>query len=413
MKGSAHHRIFLIIGLLTSGLITYAQDSTNGYQKRRLDPVEVDILFGYYTQQGNHSAVTGGRGTEELTDYSPTILVNIPVDSNKALTLDVGIDAYTSASTDKIDYRVSSASYKDVRTHAVVGYNQKFTKPGLEAGILGSFSIESDYLSRGVGISLGKEMEEGNSMLTFKTWLYFDVVGWGWLNPDYFRNVKIIYPVELRDTNWFDDGRRNTYSFSLAFSRNMTKRMNMSIFTGFTYQEGLLSTPFHRVYFADQEMPRVEKLPSTRIKMLAGMRWNYFIGDMFVLRTHYRYYADSWEISSNTVSIEVPVKITGFFSVYPIYRYHTQKGTKYFAPYKQHQTSASYYTSDYDLSRIISNEIGAGLSLGPPMGIFRYKWSKRGRTRLMSSIDIRYVYYMRSDGMKSHAFSIGLSFGGF
>jgi len=401
----------MVLCFILTGLS--AQDTTSHYKKRKLDPVKVDLLYGYYRQDGKHSPVTGGSGTEELENHSPTILVHIPIDSNKALSLDMGIDAYTSASTDNIDYRVSSASYKDVRSHAVIGYSQRFEKAGMEAGASGSFSIESDYLSRGLGLFITKEFEDGNSLLSLNSWFFFDIVGWGWLNPDYYSNVSIVYPVELRDTVWFDDGRRNTFSFSLAYTRNLTKRMNVALFTGFTYQEGLLSTSFHRVYFYDQDLPRVENLPRTRLKFPAGVRLNYFLSDLLVFRTYYRFYTDSWGINAHTASLEVPFKITSFLSAYPIYRFHYQRGTRYFAPYKEHTVQSEYYTSDYDLSGFTSNEIGAGVKYSPPLGLARFRISKKGRKTMLSRLELRYVYYLRSDELEAHAISVSVSFTGY
>ena len=82
-------------------------------KKTALTNVEVNILGSYYTQDVNHSAVTGGLGTEELTDVTPAIIVIIPLDSTRQLSFDVGADFITSASTDNIDFNVSSDSRKD------------------------------------------------------------------------------------------------------------------------------------------------------------------------------------------------------------------------------------------------------------------------------------------------------------
>ena len=410
MKNLLH--IWVLILMTSGALVATGQDTLGEYKKRKLKPAEVDFLFGYYHQDGKHSAVTGGKGTEELNYYSPNIILHIPVDTNKSLNFDVGLDAYTSASTDRIDYRVSSASYKDYRGHIVAGYQQEFSKPGITAGVSGSFSLESDYLSRGLGWNLGKEFDDGNVLLSLNGNLYFDVVGWGWGNADYYRNDRIIYPVELRDTNWFDDGRRNTYSFEMSWAANLDKRSRLALFAGYTYQEGLLSTSFHRVYFLEAEKAKVEKLPSTRIKIPAGIRYNYYLSDLVIIRSYYRFYADTWGIRAHTASIEIPFKISPFISVYPTFRYHTQKGARYFAPYKEHSLNEEYYTSDYDLSSLSSREFGAGFSYAPPMGLLRFKFSKKGTKKMIQKLDLRYVYYERSDGLKAHSISMGLSFTG-
>ncbi|MEO1011721.1 MAG: hypothetical protein AAFX53_10480, partial [Bacteroidota bacterium] len=70
----------------------YAQQSPT-YTPRVLEAAEIDLLFSYYGQDGNNAAVTGGEGTEELTDATSGILVRIPMNEDDVLTVDAGISA--------------------------------------------------------------------------------------------------------------------------------------------------------------------------------------------------------------------------------------------------------------------------------------------------------------------------------
>lgn len=79
-----------------------AQDSTKVYKKRVLESVEVDFLSSYYTQDGDNAAVSGGIGTEELTDVTGTFVVSIPLNDDDVLTIDAGVSAYTSASSSNV-----------------------------------------------------------------------------------------------------------------------------------------------------------------------------------------------------------------------------------------------------------------------------------------------------------------------
>ena len=62
---------------------------------------------------------------------------------------------------------------------------------------------------------------------------------------------------------------------------------------------------------------------NTRFKIAAGGRLNYFINENVSVRTFGRYYTDDWGINSVTASIEVPVKLSDKWAVYPSYRYYT------------------------------------------------------------------------------------------
>ena len=100
-----------------------AQSSPSDSSKVKLDDIEVSFLSSYYQQDGNNSAVTGGSGTEYLTNIAPSLNVMIPLDSTRKVIIDAGVDFYSSASSDNIDNPdqvadyVSGASGKDERSY--------------------------------------------------------------------------------------------------------------------------------------------------------------------------------------------------------------------------------------------------------------------------------------------------------
>ena len=92
----------LIVGLLAfQGICpaVFAQDTS----KVKLEDIEVNFLYSYYKQDGNHSPVTGGRGTEKLDNNAPSLNINIPIDSSRSINIDGGVDFYSSASSDNIN----------------------------------------------------------------------------------------------------------------------------------------------------------------------------------------------------------------------------------------------------------------------------------------------------------------------
>src|SRR4029078_13645954 len=89
-------------------------DST--YKKRKLTFEEANLVSSYYRQDGNNAAVTGGIGSEKLTDLSNSIDLKLyrydRRNRKHSFTGEFGIDHYTSASSDKIDpHTISSASH--------------------------------------------------------------------------------------------------------------------------------------------------------------------------------------------------------------------------------------------------------------------------------------------------------------
>lgn len=396
--------IGMYLGILSAFSQTNTGTDSSFYKKKHLSLDEVNFVSGYYQQDGNHSAVTGGIGTELLHDFANTIELKMSKYDSKnrkhTFNFELGVDHYTSASSDKIDpHTISSPSYADTRFYPSVGWSMQNAEKGTTVGLTASFSKEFDYTSVGIGGSFTKASKNNNTEFTAHLQAYFDT--WA-----------VIYPVELR-TGTAGTGRddehsgisgyspRDSYSGSFSLAQVVNKNFQVVLIAEPVYQTGLLATKYQRDYFTDGS-ERVETLPDSRIKIPVGIRANYFIGDRFIIRSFYRYYQDNWGLKAHTIDLEMPIKITPFVSVSPFYRYYTQNAVDYFAPYGMHNPNETYFTSDYDLSEFNSNFYGAGIRLAPPKGVFGVQnWN---------SIEIRYGHYQRSNDLQSDQISLHLKF---
>ena len=354
--------------------------------------INMNFLFSYYEQDGDHSAVTGGEGSQRLKDIASVFLVNVPIDSTRSYTLDLGINYYTSASSDRIDFNMSSPSRHEWRVDFEFIYNWEKLPGDRTMGFSVGQSRDNDYQSISVGYYWAKDYNESNSQWLIKGKIFFD----HWFH--------LFYPKELRDTTWVDTEHRNSFSIFNQYSKVINKKTVFAINSELVYQYGLLSTPFYRVYFdgggSPFERTRVERLPIDRFKTPTSIRLNHYLNDRMILRFFYRFYFDTWGIYSSTVSLETPIKINPYLTVTPILRYYTQSGTRYFAPRGGHEMDAEFYTSDYDLSSFDSYKFGMGLKYSPLSGILRMKQQKRDRYTLLKSINIRAARYLRSDGLE-------------
>ncbi|MEH6765452.1 MAG: DUF3570 domain-containing protein [Aequorivita antarctica] len=392
----------------------FAQDSISTYKKRVLEASEVDFLTSFYSQDGDNAAVSGGIGSEKLTDFTPTIVVAIPLNDDDVLTIDAGVSAYTSASSSNIDpfdsnspadpYVASSgASASDLWAGGNFSYSHSSDDRNDIVSAKVSVSSEFDYFSFGFGGNYTKLFNEKNTELSVHANVYLDT----W---------KLLYPIELRQSSTFnglDKKNRNSYSIGFGFSQILSKSLQGSLSLDLVKQQGLLSTPFQRVYFSDlpdrfrenfQLADDIERLPDTRFKTAIGGRLNYFINEMFVVRTYYRYYSDDWGINSHTASIEVPIKITDKFTLYPSYRFYNQTAADYFYPHEVALSTDEFYTSDYDLSKFSANQYGFGIGY---TDIFtKFRLLKFG----LKSIDLKYDYYKRDSGLNYSLISAGFKF---
>lgn len=389
-------KLFLTAFGIACLLRSFSQQTpdTTGFGSRKLKIEEINLVSSYYGQNGDHAAVTGGTGTQKLTDIANVFDIKLAKYDRKlrkhTFDVEVGIDHYTSASSDKVDLKANtSASYADTRIYPSLTWSMENEKKGktISAGI--SSSTEFDYQSFGANIGFAKKTKDRNGEFSARLQAYFD-------------QVRLIAPEELRNNGAAKDNGtegRTTIAASLGWSQVINKNLQVALLADFVQQQGFLSLPFYRVYFTDGSVHQ-EKLPDSRFKIPIGLRANYFAGDHFIIRTYYRYYKDDWGISSHTVNLEVPVKITPFFSISPFYRFYNQSAVKYFAPYQQHSGATEFYTSNYDLSKFNSHFLGAGVRLAPPKGVFGIQH--------FNMIEIRYGHYTRDNAMNANIISLNI-----
>lgn len=383
---------FALLGLLRLSAQTTPTDSTT-YKSSKLKVDEINLVSSYYRQDGNNSAVTGGIGSEKLTDISNTIDVKLIKYGENGLkhTFDIeaGIDHYSSASSDQIDLQAnSSASSADNRFYPSVTYSRENEDKGTTLGIGVSSSTEYDYQSFGGNVSYSKKTNSKNGEFTAKFQAYLD-------------QVKMILPIELRTDDNPANTSRNTFAASLSYSQVINKKLQLMFLADIITQNGYLGLPFHRVYFNDASVHQ-ENLPDTRLKIPLAVRASYFFGDNIIIRAYYRYYSDDWNLNAHTADLEIPVKISPFFSVSPFYRYYSQQGTKYFNGYGAHTSAEEFYTSNYDLSTFNSSFLGAGVKFTPPKGVFGIKH--------FNTLEIRYGHYAKTTEMTADIISVNLKY---
>jgi Protein of unknown function (DUF3570) len=413
-----------VVGMYLLMLHAYAQftqkDSAQ-YKSKPLKIEEVNLVSSYYTQQGNHSAVTGGIGTEQVTDFANGLDVKWVGWDAKArkntLSFNLGIDHHTSASSAYVS-KTGASKTDGSRIYPSLNWSRENEEKGTGFGLGAYVSSEYNYKSFGVDAQFSKKTKS-NGEFTAKVTGYFD-------------KVKLIYPSELIPTptitttpggpiyittatgrkilsgggssnedekSGIPSSPRNTVTGSLSFTQIINTRMQVAFLTDVVYQNGYLGLPFHRVYLTDGTV-KVENLPSSRVKLPLGFRLNYFIGDNIILKSYYRFYTDDWGLRSHTASLEVPVKITPFFSLSPFYRYYTQTAVKYFQPYEETSTTAKYYTSNYALSAFNSQFFGMGTRIAPPKGI----------VGPFNSMELRYGHYTQTTDLVSDVISVNLTF---
>ena len=362
---------------------------------------------------------------------------------------------YSKANTTKGSPWVESsgASRSDIWAHGDFGYNHSSNDRNKIWNANINFAVEYDYTSFGLGAGYTRLFNKKNTEVSLKGNVYLDTWNPRYpteldsfleagqsLNRGFFSGIDILDqngniinkngPNVWRpfNTTLVDNKSRNTFSASFSFSQILSKNAQISLFIDAIQQDGWLSSPMQRVYFGDRanyyignasSIPNytsssnrdvfqladdIERLPSTRFKIPIGMRFNYYINELFVLRTYYRYYTDDWGVTSHTAEIELPIKIADKFTLYPSYRYYTQTAADYFGSYEQLLSTQQFYTSDYDLSDFDANQYGVGIK-------YTDIFTKLHVGRLhLKNAELKYNRYDRSSGLSSNIISLGFKY---
>jgi len=400
---------------------------TSDYRPHRLRLDAINLVSSYYNQNGDHSAVTGGIGSEKVTDISNGIDLNFvwfdQAKRKNTITAGLGIDHHTSASSGYVALK-GGADPSGSRIYPSLEWSVENTQKGTSFGLGAYYSNEYNYKSKGLDISWSKKTNDKSGEFGVKLQGYFDDVTQ--ILPSEF--VKVIPPTYIppgtttyttpsgnvvtvttggkviNSKNSLSSDPRTTLTAAFSYSQIINSRLQVMLLADVVDQSGDLGLPFHRVYgtYFPNGKDSVEKLPATRFKLPLGIRANYFLGDNMILRSYYRYYADSWGVRANTASLELAYKVSPFFSISPFYRYYTQSAAFYFAGYNEHKVTDQYYTSNYEYAQFNSQFFGVGIRLAPPKGVLG--WQN------LHELELRYGHYATTESLTSNVVSISLGF---
>jgi hypothetical protein len=393
---------------------------TSSYRPRALRLDEVNLVSSYYNQNGNHSAITGGIGTEKVTDLSNGLdlkFVWLGDALNKnTVSVGLGIDHHSSASSAFVT-TTGLGKQGGTRIYPSLDWTVENAKSGNTFGIGAYYSGEYNYKSLGGDVHFSVKTDNKNGEFGVKLQGYMDQVVQ--IYPSEFIPKPIItatgptyVTTASGNTVMLSSGGsiikpvlptkpRNTFTAALSYSQAVNSRLQIMFLADVVAQDGYLGLPFHRVYFSNKK-DTIEKLPSSRYKLPVGFRANYFLGDNIILRSYYRYYIDNWGSHSNTANLELTYKVTPFFSLSPFYRYYNQSAAKYFAPYEVHSPTDSYYTSNYEYAKLESGFYGIGFRVAPPKGVLG--WQN------LHELEIRYGHYTQTTNLVSDVVSVSLGF---
>ena len=257
------------------------------------------------------------------------------------MTVDVPDERLTLGAAYMLD-AVTSASIA-TGTTAVTGGDNTFTEIRHEAAVsaasklkdwqLGTFfrySTETDWQSRSLGLSVGRDLVQRTVNLSLSYAYNFDRVyrifdGFGRRLPWCGGNVE----PSCRDGG-FGDGSNllRTHYISAGYSHILTRNLISLVTVEYANAQGPMDNPYR-----GEQLPGIEfeKHPNerNRVTLFGSLRW-FVPKAKLTLEPRYRFYADDWGIRGHAIDPRVHVRATANLRVRFRYRFYTQSEAFFF-----------------------------------------------------------------------------------
>jgi Protein of unknown function (DUF3570) len=280
--------------------------------------------------------------SDHTTVISPLVQGTADVSPDTSVTLGYVADVVTSASVDIVS-QASATTIHDTRQQASTALSHTIGSLKLHGGY--SYSHENDYLSNSFNAGIDQELFDKNSTLTLGYSLNLNTVG------------------RRGDENF--SRSLDNHGLSASWTQIVTPMWVAQFTYELGYASGFQSSPYRFVPIRAQpdaapEMWVMETDPDTRFRHAVVLGVNHALGDDSSIQADYRFYLDTWGITSHTVGLRYFTRLTKDLELRLRERFYTQ-GT---ASFYQESYSAvqKYITFDRELSSLWSETFGAKLS---------------------------------------------------
>jgi hypothetical protein len=301
-----------------------------GAARAETAPQEGTISYKYLDYQDRQP------GADRVGVKAHALALDLPLGESWSFDANAVTDAVSGASPRYHTQRLTPM--EDRRNALGVGLTRYFARGSLHVG--GSYSSESDYLSRSVSSTL--------------TWF-----------TDESKNTALIAGAAftrdaINPSNGIVVGERKSVVELLAgVTQVFTPADIAQVIVRHARGDGYYSDP----YKAWDERPR-ERNASTLL-----LRWNHHLEATDAsVRTTYRYYTDTFGLRAHTLGLEFEQPLGAGWAITPLLRLYSQNAASFYVPYNPGPTGqtfpdpgARYYTEDQRLSAF--GAVTAGLKV--------------------------------------------------
>jgi len=303
--------------------------------------------------------------------YSPTLSLIKTLSKNFLIGVKMRVDAIAAASMRNggnpvVVDAVAGASAKEsgideVRYAPTITLAYEDENNAMSGGFY--YSTENDYIGRAVFFNYVRQFNEQNTAIG---------IGISQSNDVWSPIFKRALPRDDRKERKID----------ISINQLLTPTSSIQFVYSHLYSEGFLSSPYR--FVSQPSFAKFENYPQTRKGDAFAVKGVIMLNDANSMNYSYRYYRDSWDISSHTVSSEWLHDFRGGITSGLRGRYYTQTKSWFAKDVGTYNVSDKYFAAGYRMSAFNSYDIGIP---------FIYKPSVASPYKVTASID----FYQTSD----------------
>ena len=304
----------------------------------------LELKYEYYTDRN------------DVISHTPVISLKKYITDEWSLSYDQEIDAVTGASrfignpvntvsnSSEID-GVSGATY-EIRTSE--NLNLTYENQGTVFSSSFYMSHEADYTSYAPGISIAQDFFNRNTTLAFGYNRYFDDFK-GRDELVAYNTGSALQPGDVIDRNLSaitHNGKKDIHSYSASITQSLTPMTLFSMGGNYVESQGFLGRFYYNVTLDDGQMVP-ESIPDQKLgvalssSLIQGYKGKSLLGSF---RLDYRFYQDSWGLSSNTIDVKWYQFLTHESYVRFRLRYYNQSKAEFV--YNSYNITDFYRTAD-------------------------------------------------------------------
>ncbi len=317
----------------------------------------VDVSYDFYSDNVG------------VTVYSPVMGIKKALSDKWGLVAKLRLDAISAASIKNASVKFNNDVITDAVTGASgrAGFNDFRVAPDISfiyegstfTTTMGTYaSNEIDYNVIAAYFNVDTKLNDANTILSFGGSYSYEM----W-SPRIKRKMLAFDNAEKKDVEVSD---KQIYTVSVGFTQLLNPDAYISGMFEYTEQNGFLSNPYR--YYQGTSYARFDLYPNKRRSYPFSLRYVQQYSDKFSTNLFYRFYTDSWALTSNTIDGSFYYDILDSLTLGLKGRFYGQSAVGFIKTvddYESGNFDDNFFVSDYKYSALATFDAGISMMWRP------------------------------------------------